>query len=484
MMQFRSEMEILKKQFRLCRESRKEEPSEKWESTVVFLHRESLPNCWNIYEMRLPSCVKTESERLVTSTGQLIHVTNNLVKVKGTLNSEEVVSPDRSNDFTIARFERCIQQLPEAKNPIINKLLIPEIPKVSTIRDREIPVINKYDIMGIEGCPGAGKSTMCSNVVAKYVDKYKIIYLAPTHHQICNMANKLIDKNIKFCVMSDESKLPRRLTKYHVSNGKHYEVKRRNVIPDDFPVVLSTVNKPLKSLSKLTKTIVIIDEAGRVSFLEAMAAIYAVKRLKFLLLAGDSMQLGCHSESNTQVMSCLSRLHQINSTILKLRNQFRFDGTTNYVISTNFYDNEMIATAPKSSRFAMIVVEGCQHDTTETCCEFESQLVSLIVQTIKPEPITVMTPYKSQLELLRKLKIDGQIIDSIQGCEFENGILTLGRTNGIGFLNQQRLNVGLSRCSQNTIIIGHKSVIEKSKELSRILSTTDINDTLITVNRA
>ena len=284
--------------------------------------------------------------------------------------------------------------------------------------------------------------------------------------------------------MSDESKLSRRLTKYNISNGKHYELKLRNVIPDDIPVVLTTVNKPLKSLSKLTKTIVIIDEAGRVSFLEATAAIYSVKRLKFLLLAGDSMQLGCHSESNAYVMSCLSRLHQIDSTIMKLRNQFRFDGTTNYVISTNFYDNEMIATAPKSSRFAMIVVEGCQHDTTETCCEFESQLVSLIVRTIKPEPITVMTPYKSQLELLRKLKIDGQIIDSIQGCEFENGILTLGRTNGIGFLNQQRLNVGLSRCSQNTIIIGHKSVIEKSKELSRILSTTDINDTLITVNRA
>ena len=96
--------------------------------------------------------------------------------------------------------------------------------------------------------------------------------------------------------------------------------------------------------------------------------------------------------------------------------------------------------------------------------------------------VTILTPYKSQLVTLTKMGVDAQIVDSIQGCEFLNGIFSVGRTEGIGFLNDRRLNVALSRCSGITIIISHRSVVNKSKTLTRIMNTTKVNNSLCSLN--
>ena len=87
-------MEILSRQYRIFRESKKEDVKEDWETTANFSHLESELNDWNIYQMKLPSHIKTESEGLVTSTGNVIYVTGDIVRVKGSLLRKEIVRPE------------------------------------------------------------------------------------------------------------------------------------------------------------------------------------------------------------------------------------------------------------------------------------------------------------------------------------------------------------------------------------------------------
>ena len=129
-----------------------------------------------------------ECDRLMTITGKLIFVENEIFKIKGELDKNEIVMPDLSHDFTIARYERCIKNIENNRIKILNKLLNHGSSREVLLEQRILPVLKKHDILGIEGCPGAGKSTFCAKIIENYCAKYVIIYFAPTHHQICNMA--------------------------------------------------------------------------------------------------------------------------------------------------------------------------------------------------------------------------------------------------------------------------------------------------------
>ena len=479
-------METLCKQLGVYRNEMKREFAFPWEVKVQLVKEKNFGNEWNTYRMFViednqDNLRKKEFERLVTESGNIVFFDGNTIRAKGKVNDIEILKSDGNRDFTIARLDRCIKNIDTCKNIIVRKMLEAKIKhKNPTLKiDREIPELRKSSILAIEGCPGAGKSTLCSKLIRKYSSKYRFLYLAPTHEQIQNMLMKLENKGFDIVIMSDESKLNSQMTKYHNSNRKGYSIKQKNVIPTDANIILSTINKPLKGLSSLDKTIVVIDEAGKVSVIEALAAIYMINKLVFLVLAGDSRQLGCHSNNNTYIESCLEYVHRCDAEVWDLRNQFRFGQNINYPMSLLFYDGKMIPEEQKLSKLIYIEVIDCSHEK-QMSCRVEAGVVKTIFDHIKDSYQTqVITPYIKQQECLETFGISALSIDGSQGSEFEATIVSLGRNSGRGFLTKQRLNVAFTRSALLLFIIAHADLRKSIPEVQIIYQVAKINDNIV-----
>ena len=481
-----SEMETLRSQLGVYRNEKKKEFIIPWQAVVQLKKLENFENGWSSYKMFVIKDEKNnlkshDFDRLITECGNTIFFHEDNIQIKGNIDEVVTVRADSSKDFTIARFERCVQNIMECRNPIIQKLLNTSFASCTKKLkiDREISILNKYCILSIEGCPGAGKSTLCSKFISKFHSRYKIIYLAPTHEQIQNMAGKLVDKKIDFLIMSDESRLNKSFTKFHNSNRSDYSQKQKNMIPLDNRVIISTINKPLKGLNKLEKTIVIIDEAGKVALIEALSAIYMINKLVFLLLAGDSKQLGCHSNSNVNIESCLEFTHQRECEIWELRNQYRFGDKINYPMSTIFYGSDMFPSMNKEANFIYIELGNCNHEK-QVWCEKEARIVKIVFEYMSTKYQTrILTPYNNQQECLTKLGLCSISIDSAQGSEFEAAIVSLGRNVGHGFLTKKRLNVAFTRSARALIIIAHQELKNSIHELHTLQNIANINKSLL-----
>ena len=474
-------MEVLKRQLKIYRSDSVKHKGILWTSEIRLSHRHKLNNGWNIYDIHSVITDIGEGDRLITNNNQVLHITGNMVKTKGLLNEIEVVRCEDSKDYSIARLERGIKTVHESTNVIVKKLLMKGIPTVIKHPENGLPIFHKNQIFGIEGCPGGGKSTKCSDIMHKFADKYKIFYFTPTHEQINNISKKLVERNLRFTIMSDESKLQNDLTKFHTSNQKEYDRRKKNSVLKTTNIVLSTTNKPLQNLNRIGPCIVIIDEAGRVSFLEAMTAISDLKHMKFLLLAGDTKQLGCHTTGHKHMLSVLEHIHTCPAHIWKVRGQYRFDSTLNYIISTAFYESEMSSLKRIGSQCALVVLENCEHTLESNSCAVEARICDEIANISSIEPTTIITPYKAQQLELRKLNRQSITIDMAQGCEYSRVILSLGRTKGKGFLTNRRINVGMSRARNTLIIVTHQKVISDIAILRMLHRVATINECLFSL---
>jgi len=90
----------------------------------------------------------------------------------------------------------------------------------------------------------------------------------------------------------------------------------------------------------------------------------------------------------------------------------------------------------------------------------------------------IITPYDGQRSLveqmLKKERMEWEDrcfnVDSFQGNEADNIIISLVRSRGLGFLdNERRMNVMLSRCRQSMLICSSR----------KYLSLLDVRDTLV-----
>ena len=96
-----------------------------------------------------------------------------------------------------------------------------------------------------------------------------------------------------------------------------------------------------------------------------------------------------------------------------------------------------------------------------------------------------MTPYKSQFARLKAILPDKDItlktLDTIQGDEYDNVIISLGRHKRAGFLNKKRINVALTRARYLTIVIGHNRAITDCHPLNRIEALANKAKFVITI---
>lgn len=245
----------------------------------------------------------------------------------------------------------------------------------------------------------------------------------------------------------------------------------------EIPVIAGT---PVALFNQLPKEkladYVIIDEAGQcVSPLAWLAASFG----KHLVLCGDPQQLPpiIHAPKAAELGLNISLLEAVakKQSLHLLDTQYRMGNNIVEAINPFFYDNALVS-APQLPQGECYFIdmagygEGERQDeitgSTYHLSEVEIVEKALTYFQLEPKDTIVLSPYNAQLDELNKIlgsTWKTATIDSIQGQEIGNCVISLTRSNEngeIGFLKDlRRTNVAISRAKERCIVIGDSSTI-------------------------
>ncbi|WP_316799319.1 AAA domain-containing protein [Pedobacter frigidisoli] len=260
---------------------------------------------------------------------------------------------------------------------------------------------------------------------------------------------------------------------------------------------------------------VIIDEAGQA--LEPACWIPILKAQK-VVLAGDHFQLAPTIKSdeagkNGLYHTLLEKSVSLHpEAVVLLNEQYRMHQNIMAYSSEVFYDNKL--SAHKSVAGHLIFAEdeavsfidtaGCSFDerldgTSTTNPDEAAFLVKHLTALVNDlsfrqrinslPPIAIVSPYKQQVQILKALVNDSDIlaahqdkisvntIDSFQGQERDIVYISLTRSNKdghIGFLSDtRRMNVAMTRARKKLVVIGDSATLSKAKFYAGFIRYTE-----------
>lgn len=236
---------------------------------------------------------------------------------------------------------------------------------------------------------------------------------------------------------------------------------------------------------------VVIDEAGQAPEpLSWLAAVFGNR----LVLAGDPQQLPptvfSQKAARLGLSESLLEWAADAGNYILLNEQYRMSEAVKNAINEPFYRGEL-QTARDYSAGKLVFIDMAGYGENETK-DSESgsisniQEVSVIQLFLQQEQYAsentvILSPYNAQIgELKRKLpswKIS--TIDSIQGQESDNIVISLVRSNDegeIGFLSDyRRMNVAISRAREHCIVVGDSATIGSDKFYGGLLAHIEAN---------
>ena len=239
---------------------------------------------------------------------------------------------------------------------------------------------------------------------------------------------------------------------------------------------------------------VIIDECGRM--MEAEAILPIVECTEKLVVVGDPRQIGpiCYSreaEEKGLKVTLLDRLVTLGFPSDTLLHQYRMCSPIMDIINTLFYRDHPLIQGIDQAKLAknwkkysafmpgpvmFVNIAGTEEATKskslmnmEEVNVMEHIVNELAHHKVDPASTTIMTGYRAQTGLLKKRF--GQVypckittIDAMQGLEADVILVSLVRTNQIGFLRDVgRHCVLLSRAMTCMIIVGNLDAFEAAE---------------------
>ena len=392
------------------------------------------------------------------------------------------------------------------------------------------------ELLIIHGPPGTGKTTTLIEAILQLVKNgEKILVSAPSNTAVDNIASGLIDKNINFIRVGNNTKVNAQIFPF-TPEGKlkdskqEKEIKKLKIRAVEFRKMANQYKrrfgkeerdqrnlliKEVKSIRKEIKDIqnyneeqlfenarvilgtpiglmdgqvqkldyqtLIIDEAGQC--LEPLAWCIIPLADK-VILAGDHLQLPPTILSDKAAQLglrhsilevCFSKIDQIylldtqyrmRESIAQFSNEYFYDGklkTPIHLLNTGehitFYDTA-------GAGFD----EERGPDGTSLMNKGEIDIILKIIEkdNLQLNQTALISPYSGQVTLAKetlKSALRISTIDSFQGQEEENVIISLVRSNNegqIGFLKDyRRMNVAMTRAKEKLIIIGDSSTLAK-----------------------
>eukprot|EP00516_Mucochytrium_quahogii_P002296 CAMPEP_0203756330 /NCGR_PEP_ID=MMETSP0098-20131031/9629_1 /ASSEMBLY_ACC=CAM_ASM_000208 /TAXON_ID=96639 /ORGANISM=" , Strain NY0313808BC1" /LENGTH=939 /DNA_ID=CAMNT_0050648169 /DNA_START=108 /DNA_END=2924 /DNA_ORIENTATION=+ len=338
------------------------------------------------------------------------------------------------------------------------------------------------------------RRTMYDDVIAKYNDT-------------ANMFTKAREKLV-------QHRLERRKCTI-ISEGRNVVSKLQDLILEDAQIVFVTLSSSaLEQIcewrARFKFEIVVVDEAAQAT--EPSILVPLQHNVDHCVLLGDPKQLPAtvmskEAQSKYYQQSLFERLQEVGHESYLLNTQYRCHPLISAFPSKEFYhgkllDGEKVCqptyhlpcvkyNAFQPLTFMNISSSRESRGSTSYRNIDEASLARNIVETLRLAPgldkemepygIGVITPYREQLDTLKQAFRDTDIlsspnlilntVDGFQGSEFDIIILSCvravseesGRSQGVGFLNdQRRLNVAITRARYMLIVIGQEASLKRS----------------------
>ncbi len=307
----------------------------------------------------------------------------------------------------------------------------------------------------------------------------------------------------------------------------------RSLFDDAQRLQRQTLDQILSGAEVLCTTLTGIDEdllAGRkfdtLVIDEACQAVepacwIPLARVQRVILAGDHCQLpptilSQEAASAGYALSMQQRIvAKMPQTARLLARQYRMHRTIMDFSSQEFYERRLEADHAVAEHDLQPLLSGDSYidpkpwqffdtagadfreeeddSTASRYNEFEARFVArkaaqLVAAGVKPEAISVISPYAAQVQRLRNLLpagVEADTVDGFQGRENEAVLISLVRSNTsgeIGFLlDTRRMNVALTRARRKLIVVGDSATIGGNAFYARFLQYAEAIDGYHTV---
>eukprot|EP01022_Parablepharisma_sp_SALTPOND_P019300 TRINITY_DN3272_c0_g1_i1.p1 TRINITY_DN3272_c0_g1~~TRINITY_DN3272_c0_g1_i1.p1 ORF type:complete len:704 (-),score=84.58 TRINITY_DN3272_c0_g1_i1:135-2246(-) len=387
--------------------------------------------------------------------------------------------------------------------------------------------LDAVDLYLMHGPPGTGKTKTLARYITEEVKRgHKVIACCPSNVAVDNLLRELhyLESDMEVCRIGINEKMHEDATEFSLesqvathTHGTHIVYATKKII-ENSKVILATnagisEYQTWKHLTKLRDKsegfVVVIDEAAQAT--EPLCWI-PLKIAKKLVLAGDHKQLPptvkCEDIKKELGFTMFERLINVygrnpeHSTMLT--EQYRMCPSIMEWASGEMYDGKLQAASMVLERtlaltkwaeikgldlpelnmltskdMVMLDTAGCgrreaddsghsKHNLGEV--ELIHILVLLLTKVVPAESIGIISPYRSQVELLRreliekaKFRVKVSTIDGYQGREEDIIIISMVRSNNlceIGFLgDDRRINVAITRARMQVIVVGDGETI-------------------------
>ena len=310
-----------------------------------------------------------------------------------------------------------------------------------------------------------------------------------------------------------------------IAVDKLFSLERSSENTDGVVLAMTTNRTALLSKINFTFDYVIVDESSKCSLEDLIVVAPMTSKM---ILIGDYMQLNPFNLLNhetrkefSEFMSDEDYLYLKDSKfydlfdktykqsikennqykdsyyISILKKQYRMSTDIYSLVSKvyNIHDGLSIETEIDDDQKSLIFidVEGAEANVDDDTSyynqeevEFSGQIMDIINNIgIGPKKVAFITGYQEQVTRINrnknKKKLDYSVqvgtIDTFQGKEFDIVVLSLVRTERLGFMSEvRRLNVALSRGKKKLVVLGNKQKLSKviSEELNKISYEKDI----------
>jgi len=232
----------------------------------------------------------------------------------------------------------------------------------------------------------------------------------------------------------------------------------------------------------------IVDEASQVEigdYLIPLSRFHnTIQKITFI---GDNKQLAPHGHEEIPTLKSVFEISHLREKAKFLDTQYRMPHFIGNFLSERMYDNALGTKHPNGSKICCRFVDVTPawqekgEDGKSWINRKEARTIIEICRKYKTDrrEYRIITPYDGQRSLIEQmLKKEKGLewadrcfnVDSFQGNEADNIIISLVRSRGLGFLdNERRMNVMLSRCKQSMLICSSR----------KYLSLPDVRGTLV-----
>ncbi|KAK7681870.1 hypothetical protein QCA50_015218 [Cerrena zonata] len=350
----------------------------------------------------------------------------------------------------------------------------------------------------IQGPAGTGKTTVIAATVHSFfhnpplgLGKY-IWLVAQSNVAVKNMAEKLVEDSFfdfKLLVSVDfhfewHEHLYSRIDENVIRSDRFsnpLELERRLAGSRVILCTLSMLSRPLLATSGIFQSFplntVILDEASQIEIGNYLPLLSRHgTSLRKLVFIGDDKQLPPFGQDNLGNLRSVFEMSHLRTNVF-LDIQYRMPKPVGNFLSQHVYDKRLRSVHTESALECCRLVDihnGQEREWGRTSwVNFEEvNAVTCIARKYEYEgkSYRIITPYDAQRHAIEKSLKDSGLkwedkcfnVDSFQGNEDDHIVISVVRTDRVGFLqNERRLNVMLSRCKRSMIICTNMYFIQE-----------------------